>query len=179
VIEQIRVLRALLTLCLVVAPVLASSDNQPGVSVSSVPVGPRALEKETETAVVRGYLEAWQTLSQALADNNPDLLDAAFVGIAKQKLAGTIEDQRKLGIQTRYQDRAHDIKLLFYSPEGLSIQLADTVEYDLEILDQGKLQATQHVRTRYLAVLTPTEVRWKVRVFQATRDPENATIEHK
>jgi hypothetical protein len=29
---------------------------------------------------------------------------------------------------------------------------------------------TQHVRARYVAVLTPTEVRWKVRVFQA--EPE-------
>jgi hypothetical protein len=57
--------------------------------------------------------------------------------------------------------------LVFYSPEGLSIQLLDTVEYDLQVLDHDKLQTTQHIRAQYVAVLTPTEVRWKVRLFQA------------
>jgi hypothetical protein len=57
--------------------------------------------------------------------------------------------------------------LVFYSPEGLSIQLLDTVEYDVQVLDHGKLQTTQHVRAHYVAVMTPTEVRWKVRIFQA------------
>jgi hypothetical protein len=46
----------------------------------------------------------------------------------------------------------------------------DTVEYDVQILDHEKIQTTQHVRARYVAVLTPTEVRWKVRIFQA--EPE-------
>jgi hypothetical protein len=73
-------------------------------------------------------------------------------------------------MQTRYRDGAHDIQIVFYSPEGLSIQLVDTVEYDVQILDHEKIQATQHVRARYVAVLTPTEVQWKVRVFQA--EPE-------
>jgi hypothetical protein len=45
--------------------------------------------------------------------------------------------------------------------------LLDTVEYDLQVLDHDKLQTTQHIRARYVAVLTPTEVRWKVRFFQA------------
>jgi hypothetical protein len=40
----------------------------------------------------------------------------------------------------------------------------------VQLLDQGKVQTTQHVRARYVAVLTPTEVQWKVRVFQA--EPE-------
>jgi hypothetical protein len=42
----------------------------------------------------------------------------------------------------------------------------DTVQYDLQIKDHDKAQAIQHVRSRYVAVLTPTEVRWKVRIFQ-------------
>jgi len=75
-----------------------------------------------------------------------------------------------LGLQTRYRDSAHDLQLVLYSPEGLSVQLIDTVTYDVQIMDHEKVQATQHVRARYVAVLTPTEVRWKVRVFQA--EPE-------
>jgi hypothetical protein len=109
-------------------------------------------------------------MSDALDRNRTDLLDPDFIGTAKEKLADTIREQGKLGIHTRYRDGAHDLQLVFYSPEGLSIQLVDTVEYDMEVLDRDKILATQHVRARYVAVLTPTEVRWKVRVFQA--EPE-------
>jgi hypothetical protein len=56
---------------------------------------------------------------------------------------------------------------VYYSPEGLSIQLIDNVEYDVEILDHDKVQTTQRVHARYIVVLTPAEVRWRVRVFQA------------
>jgi hypothetical protein len=106
-------------------------------------------------------------LSGALEQNRADLLDADFVGFAKEKLASTIREQTELGVHTHYQDTAHDIQLTFYSPEGLSIQLVDTVEYDMQIVDHEKPVTTQHVRARYVAVLTPTEVRWKVRIFQA------------
>ena len=99
--------------------------------------------------------------------NRIDLLDRDFTGTAKEKLADAIREQAKLGIHTLYRDTAHDLQLVFYSPEGLSIQLVDTVEYDVQILDGQKVQTTQHVRVRYVAVLTPTEVRWKVRIFQA------------
>jgi hypothetical protein len=90
------------------------------------------------------------------------------VGSAKDTLAATIQQQTALGISTRYQDRSHDLQLVFYSPEGLSIELTDNVDYDVQLLDQGRIKTTQHVRARYLIVLTPAEVRWKVRVFQGT-----------
>jgi hypothetical protein len=35
------------------------------------------------------------------------------------------------------------------------------------VLNRDKVETTQQVRTRYVVVLTPTEVRWRVRVFQA------------
>jgi hypothetical protein len=106
-------------------------------------------------------------MSAALEQNRADLLDPDFIGTGKEKLANTIRDQAKLGIHTRYRDTAHDIQLVFYSPEGLSIQLVDRVDYSVQILDGEAVVTTQHVRARYVAVLTPTEVRWKVRVFQA------------
>ena len=151
--------------------IFALASDQPAVRLEATDsVGPRALEKQTATAVIRDYLQAWHSLSAALDQNRADLLDPNFVGAAKEKLAGTIREQSGLGMQTRYRDVAHDLRIVFYSPEGLSIQLLDTVEYDVQILDHKNVQATQHVRTRYVAVLTPTEVRWKVRVFQA--EPE-------
>jgi hypothetical protein len=153
--------------CTLVAALSVSASDQPVVRVEPTnSVGPRVLEKQTETAVVRDYLQAWRSLSDALGQNRADLLDRDFVGVAKEKLADTIREQAKLGIQIRYRDSAHDVQLVFYSPEGLSIQLLDTVDYDVQILDQEKVQTTQHVRARYVAVLTPTEVQWKVRLLQ-------------
>ena len=157
--------------CSVLATLLVWASDQPAVRVEPTDsVGPRTLEKQTETAVIRDYLQAWHSLGGALDQNRADLLNRDFVGTAKEKLTDTIQEQAKLGIQTRYRDGGHDIQLVFYSPEGLSIQLVDNVEYDVQLLDHEKPLTTQHVRARYVAVLTPTEVQWKVRVFQA--EPE-------
>jgi hypothetical protein len=102
-----------------------------------------------------------------MRQNRADLLNEDFVGTAKDKLTDTIQDQAKLGLRTRYRDRSHDLQIVFYSPEGLSLQMIDTVEYDEQVLDHGKLLTTQHVRARYIVVMTPAEARWQVRIFQA------------
>lgn len=132
--------------------------------------GSRPLQDQTGKAAIRDYLQSWQSFKVALEQNRAELLDPAFVGTAKDKLTETILSQAALGIRTRYQDRAHDLKIVFYSPEGLSIELTDKVEYDVEVLDHGKVKTVQHVNARYFIVLTPAEVRWRVRVFQAVRD---------
>jgi hypothetical protein len=139
---------------------------QPSVQVDPPNLqGSRPLEQQTETALIHDYLESWQSFRMALDRNDPALLDQNFVGIARDKLADTIQEQLKLGIHARYQDRAHHLQIVFYSPEGLSIQMVDTVEYDQQVLEHDKVLTTRHMRARYLVVLTPTEVRWKVRIF--------------
>jgi len=130
----------------------------------------RPLSDQSKAAVIRDYLHAWGGLQAALEQNRPDLLDADFVGIAKDRLADTIHQQGQLGIRTRYQDRSHDLQLLFYSPDGLSIEFTDRVEYDVQLIDHDKVISTQHESARYLVVLAPSEVRWRVRVFQSTHD---------
>jgi hypothetical protein len=160
-----------LLVCFAGAVLFVMAADGPSVRVAPTnSVGPRTLEKQTETAVVRDYLDAWRSMGGALEQNRTDLLDADFVGTAKEKLADTVREQSKLGIETRYRDVSHDLQLVFYSPEGMSLQLLDTVAYEVQIVDQGKVLSTQQVRARYVAILTPTEVRWKVRVFQA--EPE-------
>ena len=129
--------------------------------------GPRQLQEQTQAAVVRDYLQAWKTVGTALDKNDSGLLDRDFIGTARDKLADGIQQQSALGIHARYQDKSHDIQIVFYSPEGLSIELTDDVQYDVEVLDHDKVQTTQRVRARYIVVLTPAEVRWRVRVFQA------------
>jgi hypothetical protein len=141
---------------------------QPEVTVDTSQLkGPRALEDQTKAAAIRDYLESWQAMDEALEQNQPNLLDEDFIGTAKDKLADAIDEQAKAGIQTHYQDRAHHIQFLFYSPEGLSIELIDDAEYDVQVLDHDKPVSTVPVSARFIVVLTPAEVRWKVRILQA------------
>lgn len=129
--------------------------------------GPRALAPQTAQAVIRDYLQSWKAMRAALEQNQPGLLSADFVGTAKDKLIGTVHEQSAAGIRTRYRDRAHDLQIVFYSPEGLSIELTDTVDYDVQVFDHDKLLTSQPVHAHYLIMMTPSEVRWRVRVMQA------------
>jgi hypothetical protein len=162
------VLRSLLATCMALAAASLLCAAQPGVRVQPSHLeGPRQLEDQTRSAVVRDYLQAWQTLRTALDQNNAAALDKDFVGTARDKLAQTVQQQTALGVHTRYQDKSHNIQIVFYSPDGLSIELTDDVQYDVQMLDHDRAQTTQQVRARYIVVLTPAEVRWRVRVFQA------------
>lgn len=141
---------------------------QPTVRVEQAALsGPRVLQDQTRSAVIRDYLRSWQSFDAALDQNRPDLLNADFVGSAKEKLANTIKEQEALGVRTQYHDRSHDLRIVFYSPEGMSVELTDNVEYDVQVVDHDKTTTTQRVSARYIVVLTPAEVRWRVRVFQA------------
>jgi hypothetical protein len=163
--------KSLLMACACSFPLSALAADQSAIHVEPSNLhGPRPLEKQTETAAIRDYLQAWEAMREALEQDHPDLLDADFVGTAKDKLAGAIQEQARLGVRTLYQDRAHDIKITFYSPDGLSIQLVDKADYDVQILDHDKVEGSGQVRAHYIVVLTPSEVRWRVRVLQA--DPQ-------
>lgn len=129
--------------------------------------GPRPLEKQTADSVVRDYLQSWKNFGLAFEQNRAGLLDADFVGTALDKLKATIGEQAAAGITTRYVDQSHDIQIVFYSPDGLSVQLVDKVTYQEQVLKGGKVLASQPIHTRYIAVLTPAAARWRVRIFQA------------
>lgn len=129
--------------------------------------GQRTMERTTQEAVIRDYLQSWQSLHFAFDQNRPDLLDADFVGDARERLGDSIQQQTALGIRTQYVDQSHDVQIVFYSPEGLSIELIDDVEYDVQLFDHDKAKGTNHLHARYIAVLTPSESRWRVRMLQA------------
>jgi hypothetical protein len=154
--------------CAALAATLSAGADQSSVRVQPMKLqGPRVLNDQTRDAVIRNYLEAWQSLGKALEGNRTDLLDRDFVGTAKNKLTNTIREQVTAGVSTRYVDRSHDLQIVFYSPEGLSVQLVDKVDYDVQVLDHGKVQSTQQEHAQYVVVLSPSEVRWRVRILQA------------
>jgi hypothetical protein len=157
---------ALVCASIILASGMIAAQPEVTVDISQLK-GPRSLEDQTKAAAIRDYLESWQGMNEALEQNQPGLLDEDFIGTARDKLADAVDEQAKAGIQTRYQDRAHHIQFLFYSPEGLSIELIDDAEYDVQVLDHDKPVSTVPVSARYIVVLTPAEVRWKVRVMQA------------
>ncbi|WP_263418573.1 hypothetical protein [Terriglobus albidus] len=159
--------------CLTSALLLSATllAEEPAVRVAPPQLqGSRPLEQQTESSVIRNYLESWKSLQEALDHNQAGKLDRDFVGVARDKLGDTVEAQSRMGIHTHYQDLSHDLQIVFYSPEGLSIQMTDNVEYRQQIFEKDKLLATTVVRRRYLVVLTPSEVRWQVRILQAGLD---------
>ena len=161
-------LRFLLILCIGFALTSDSLADEAAVRVEPMNLqGPRPLSDQSKAAVIRDYLHAWQGLHVALEQNRPELLETDFVGTAKDKLSDTVQLQRKFAIQTSYQDRSHDLQIVFYSPDGMSVELTDKVVFDVQVVDHGKVITTQRESARYLVVLTPTEVRWRVRVFQS------------
>ena len=167
------------TLVPILSTVLLCASETPDVHVAPLgSVGPRAMETQTQESLARDYLRAWQTMIAAFQQNQPEMLDGYFVGTAKEQLSNTFQQEQRLGIQKLYRDQSHDLRVLFYSPEGLSIQLIDGVQFEIELRDQGKVIGRRQVRTNYMVVLTPAESRWKVRVFQSgmlpTLTPESA-----
>ena len=164
-------LRALLILgsCFAISPIMGIAQASVQVEPENLK-GPRELQEQTRATVIRDYVESWKSFCGAMEQNRPDLLNADFVGTSKDKLTDAIGQQAAAGIRTRYRDLSHDLQIVYYSPEGLSVELTDKVEYEVQLLDHDKVTATQHVSGRYVVVMTPAEVRWRVRVFQAVPD---------
>lgn len=133
----------------------------------SLPVSPRPIEPQTEQAAVRDYLQSWKAMDLAFGQNRPDALGQDFVGGAAEQLLSAIKEQSDLGIQTHYQDISHDIRFLFYSPEGMSIEFVDRVKFNVQVYDHGRLVSSKVENTSYLVIMTPSEVRWSIRIFQA------------
>lgn len=147
-------------------PARAAGANLPVVQLNAEGNAGRPVEELTRKAVARDYAKAWHTLAQALEQNRADLIDNDFVGVAAEKFSAAVAGQAKAGLRTRYVDRGHKIDILFYSPEGLSIQLRDTAQLERQVLDGDKVIHSEQVTRHYIALMTPTEVRWKVRLLQ-------------
>jgi hypothetical protein len=149
------------------APARAADDALPRVELNADNAAGRPVEDLTRKSVARDYAKAWRTLAAAMNENRAELVDGDFVGIEAERLASAIQQQAKAGLHTRYVDRGHKVEVLFYSPEGLSIQLLDTANLERQVLDGDKVVHSEQATRQYISIMTPTEVRWKVRVLQA------------
>ncbi len=153
---------------LVLAPgsgVLAASA--PEVSLSVANTAPRQMEDTTQKAVARDYAAAWQAMADALDRNQVSLLQANFAGTALEKLTASIGDQRQAGLHQRFVDKGHRVNAVFYSPEGSAIELQDTVQLEIQLMDGDKVIHSEDAAVHYIALLTAAENSWKLRVLQA------------
>jgi hypothetical protein len=168
-----RLLQFCLTLAVLAALVVLAprarvlAARAPEVSLSVQNAAPRQVEDTTQRAVARDYAAAWQAMADALDRNQASLLQANFAGTALEKLTASIGDQRQAGLHQRFVDKGHRVEAVFYSQEGSAIELQDTVQLEVQLMDGDKVIHSEDASVRYIALLTAAENSWKVRVLQA------------
>lgn len=143
------------------------ADSLPQVKLNADGIAPRSIEELTGRNVTRDYAYAWRDLEAASQSNRSDLLNDYFTGFAKDNLAQRIADQSRTGVTIRYIDRGHNVKAFFYSSDGGEMQLLDSAQLEIEILDSGKVIHQETVSQRYLVLMTPGADRWFVRSMDA------------
>jgi hypothetical protein len=143
-----------------------AAANTPNLLLDFSTAAPRRVEDATEKAVARDYSAAWQIMTQALEQNRADLLDSNFIGTANDKLKETIQEQSRAGLHRRYVDRGHKLQAIFYSHDGSAMELHDTVQLSVQLLDGDKVVASKDLSAQYVVLMTAAENSWKVRVLQ-------------
>ena len=145
--------------------VFADAPDTVQVRLDASRIQPRPLEQLTGQAIVKVYSTAWKNMETALGDNRIDLIDESFVGYAHDKLLSQVKQQRMNGLSTRYIDHGHQVEATFYSPEGSAVQLLDTAQLEIQVLDGDNVVSSQTVTRKYIGVVTVVEDSWKVRVL--------------
>jgi len=146
---------------------VSAETTAPKVQFSADNVGPRAIEDLTSKSVPRDYGFAWQTMEQALRENQTRALDAYFTGAAKQDLTERVNSQIKSGMSTRLEDHGHRLEAIFYSPAGDAMELRDHARLDIQVLDGNKVIYEEPVSADYFVIMSPGADRWLVRQMQA------------
>jgi hypothetical protein len=126
---------------------------------------PRAVEDTTTQSVTKVYSKAWADLDRALSTNNASLLSASFVGFARDRFATQIKTQAQSGMATHWIARGHQAQVVFYSVEGSALEIKDQVQLERQILDGGKVIASETKTIPFDAILSVTDDGWKVRVL--------------
>lgn len=165
--------RLILALC--IAAVICSAvpwltklfaDSKPNVQLNADNVGPRELEDVTQKAVLRDYTLAWQALTNALANNTAAPLKDNFVGFALDKLTQRVKDQQAHDLRTKIIDHGHQVDAILYSRDGSAVQLRDTANLEIQVLDGGTVLHSEQAKVQYIAVMTGAADRWQVRVLE-------------
>jgi hypothetical protein len=143
------------------------ADSAPHVVLNTSKAGPRSVESQTESVILRDYKFAWASLEQALESNSTAPMSGLFAGTAHTWVTNAVAGQRRSGVSSRYLNQNHKVEAVFYAPEGDMIELHDTADYDLQIFDGGKAIHDEHVVVHYVVLMTPGADRWVIRQLQS------------
>lgn len=146
------------------------ASSLPRVTLNAESIGPRPIEHRTGETVTRDYAQAWQDLAESLDANRTDLLDDYFTGEARSRLTQRISEQQKIGLRTRYVDHGHQVKAVFYSPDGGEMQLEDQAQIEVQVLDGQNTIHISNSSHKYLVLMTPGADRWYVRSLEPVPD---------
>jgi hypothetical protein len=146
---------------------VAVAQGPPQVKLIVETAGPRTVEPLTEQSIVRDYTAAWKTLAEASQKSSAGLLDSYFAGDAKAVFRRALSEQQTAGVRVRYLHQRHNLKALFYAPEGDVMELQDAAEYELQVLSGKEVIHDEHVTVQYIVLMTPAADRWVVRQLQA------------
>jgi len=144
-----------------------AADPPAKVEFNTDNVGPRQIEDLTSRNIPRDWGRAWQTLATAMEQNRAELLGRYFTGFAKEKLTAAIAAQKKSGLRTRYIDHGHKLAAHFYSPDGGAMQLHDTAQLEIQVLDGNNIIHDENVTLHYVGLMTPAADHWEVRLLEA------------
>lgn len=165
---------AMLLAVLTLFSLAAAQDNSaaqnsavPHVQLKSQNPGPRELEELTAKSITRDYTAAWKGLAGALDHSAAEMLGGYFVGAPADQLRNTIVDQKRTGVRSRYLNQSHVLEAVFYSPEGDVMELHDTMQCDLQVMDGDKTLHQEHATLHYVVLMTPAADRWVIRQLQA------------
>lgn len=151
---------------LMLGSAFVSAATLPQVQLKTDAVAPRAIEDTTRQAVARDYAKAWQALAVAREQNRTDVLESAFVGLARNQTEQAVRDQQKSNLRVRYIDHGHNLQAMFYSQEGSALQLRDTASIETQVLDGDTVVYSQSSNANYIVVMTPAADHWQVRMLQ-------------
>ncbi|HTS37678.1 MAG TPA: hypothetical protein VMH04_18530 [Candidatus Solibacter sp.] len=154
-------------LTLIVAMYSRAADLSVRVELNSGKAGPRSVEALTQRSIVRDYKFAWASLAQALESNTTSPLNGLFAGNANELINAEVKNQQRTGLISRYLHQNHNVEVVFYAPEGDMMQLHDTADYDLQLLDGNKTIHQEHVTVRFVVLITPAADRWVIRQLQS------------
>ena len=149
------------------APCYSHAADTPQVVLNSSKAAPRAVESLTERSILRDYKFAWINLNLALDSNSTAPVSGLFAGTAGAWINDAVASQRRSGLSSRYLHQSHKLEAVFYAPEGDVIELHDTADYDLQILDGDKTIHNEHAVVHYVVLMTPGADRWVIRQLQA------------
>jgi len=148
-----------------------NASDLPKVELIARDLQPRPIEDLTQKSITRDYAYAWKTLTMALDQNRPDLLDSYFTGLAKTNFSQLIADQRRTGVRVHYLDRGHKLNAVFYSPAGDAMQLRDQADVEIQVLDGTTTIHREQATLHCLVLMTPGADRWLVRDLETVGGP--------